>query len=313
MGLFRFNYDKEGPGVDKNAPPKKGIARWWEVFVRDFSALMLINILLIVCALPCIACLGTFYLGCESGQPTVLPLVLNLLAAIPFGPAVAAMYRLTMQMARDVPFFTFHEFKKAYKQDFKQGAVSMVILAALFDAILFNIYLLGTVESYPQFTLIMLMFSIVMWFALLNAIYQQIAMLELTMGNIWRNAVLMIVVSGWRGWIVVLIDTVLFIAGLLYGLFVLPLFLFGFFGFTTMTTNLIFWPRFEQLFITKNFERKQRRSAAEEWGEMAEEEEKKAVEKAPTAEEMWAKEFLAQRETAADGEEENPEGKDAEE
>ena len=36
MGLFTPNYVKPGPGIDKDAPPKTGLALFFEIFIREF-------------------------------------------------------------------------------------------------------------------------------------------------------------------------------------------------------------------------------------------------------------------------------------
>ena len=54
MGLF-FNYDKPGPGVDKDAPRKKGIFLYFELFFRKFWLLMKANMLYFLVSLPVMA------------------------------------------------------------------------------------------------------------------------------------------------------------------------------------------------------------------------------------------------------------------
>ena len=50
MGLF-FNYDKPGPGIDKNAPKKKGIFLFLELLGRNLSNLLLSNMLYFIVSL----------------------------------------------------------------------------------------------------------------------------------------------------------------------------------------------------------------------------------------------------------------------
>jgi translation initiation factor IF-2 len=107
------------------------------------------------------------------------------------------------------------------------------------------------------------------------------------------DIVVLVVAAGWRGVLMVFIDLALLVVVMLYGQVMAPLFLFGFFGFTIMTTDLIFWPRFDQLFIKRERpQHRQRRSAKKDWQEVAEAESKKA----PSADEEWARAFLADRE-----------------
>ena len=53
MGLF-FNYDRPGPGVDKNAPKKKGVALFFELLGRNLSKLILANMLYFAVSIPVI-------------------------------------------------------------------------------------------------------------------------------------------------------------------------------------------------------------------------------------------------------------------
>ena len=291
MSLFRFNFDKPGPGIEKDTPPKKGIFRWWEIFTRDFGAMLLGNLCFFVCAMPALACAVMFYATCSMGQPSMLMLVLNLVAAVLLGPALAALHRLTLQMCRDEPFFTWHEFKKAFRQDFKQGAIAMVILAFLADLIMLNFYLLTVMEGYPPFVVVMLFLSVYIWFSLMNTVFQQIALMELPLHTIFKNAVLMVLVSGWRGVLTVVIDIVVVLLLMTYSYAAAPLVVFGFFAWLVMTTDLIFWPRFRQLFIDRDAQPVHRRSAAQEWREVAEQEEHRQADAAgtDTVDEQWAR------------------------
>ena len=45
-------YTKEGPGVRKDQPPKKGIPRFFEILMRDYGHLLKVNFLFLLCCLP---------------------------------------------------------------------------------------------------------------------------------------------------------------------------------------------------------------------------------------------------------------------
>jgi hypothetical protein len=56
MGFFgMFNYNKDGPGVDKDAPPKNRFLLFFEVFVRKFWNIVRSNLLFVAFNLPAIA------------------------------------------------------------------------------------------------------------------------------------------------------------------------------------------------------------------------------------------------------------------
>ena len=52
MGIFNRNFNKPGPGVNKDEPRKKGFARFFELLIRDFGDLVKLNMILFICVLP---------------------------------------------------------------------------------------------------------------------------------------------------------------------------------------------------------------------------------------------------------------------
>lgn len=47
-----FDYSKEGPGVDKNAPKKKGFVVFFEIYFRKFWKLICANLLYVLFTIP---------------------------------------------------------------------------------------------------------------------------------------------------------------------------------------------------------------------------------------------------------------------
>lgn len=299
MALFRGSFDRPGPGVEKDAPGKKGIARWWEILVRDFLALILGGVVFFVCALPVLASSAVFYFTSREGYPWTPALLLNVLFAVPLGPALAALHHLTLQMCRDVPAFAWHEFKKAYKQNFRQGALAMAVFAVFGDVILFSMCMMPWMESIDPMYLIMVALGSYVWFAMLNAVFQQIAIIEKDLAGIFKNAFILMLTGGWRSAVATLLDIAVLVLAFEYAVYFLPVTMFGFFGIMTMTTDLIFWPRFEKLFIKGGEEPPQRlRTARAEWQALVSEKEKKSAKE--NAEAEWARRFLDGRNELSD-------------
>ncbi len=95
MLWFRPGYLKEGPGIEKDAPPKTGLALFFEILVREFWQLLKLNLLFVICALPLVT----------------------------FGAARAALSRCTMNMVRDVPNDVWYDFRQELKKDFPRNTV----------------------------------------------------------------------------------------------------------------------------------------------------------------------------------------------
>ena len=60
MGIFSFNYMKEGPGVDKNAKKKKGFFLYIDIVFRKFFKIMKANFLYLLVSLPYLAIVFAF-------------------------------------------------------------------------------------------------------------------------------------------------------------------------------------------------------------------------------------------------------------
>ena len=123
MSLFKRDFNKPGPGVPKDAPRKKGFARFFEVLTRDFSNLLKLNLLVFLCALPAQAAYAAALLFLlAAGQLNgwfYLFLALGALLSFPVGPAFTAAVGLVVHMLRDEPGFLWHDFKKLFRENFR--------------------------------------------------------------------------------------------------------------------------------------------------------------------------------------------------
>lgn len=52
MGIFSPNYSSPGPGIPKNAPKRKGLARFYEIYFRKFWDLIKLNLLYMITLIP---------------------------------------------------------------------------------------------------------------------------------------------------------------------------------------------------------------------------------------------------------------------
>ena len=131
MGLFRFNFNKEGPGVPKDAPRKKGAARFFEIFTRDASQIWLAGILLLLCSVPMIAAATFGVLFWQYLGMLAIAVVVFVASTALVGPALACMHTLLIKQLCDEPCFFWHEYKKAWKSCWKQAFA----VSALFGTI----------------------------------------------------------------------------------------------------------------------------------------------------------------------------------
>jgi len=99
MKLFFLDYNKEGPGVDKDALPKEGLELFFDLFAREFTSLIKLNIYFIISCIPIIT----------------------------IGPAIGALTSVTMRMVQDQPSDLFYDFREAFKKNWKYSFVSGIM------------------------------------------------------------------------------------------------------------------------------------------------------------------------------------------
>ncbi len=107
-----FNYDKEGPGVEKNAPEKIGLIRFFELFFKNFWKLAINSI--------------WYWLL------TIL--------VIPSGLAAAGMTNITRNMAVDTHSFGTSDFFDTIKKNWKQALLAGLINLLVIGFLVFDIY-----------------------------------------------------------------------------------------------------------------------------------------------------------------------------
>ena len=124
MSLFPSAKDfKAGPGVEKDAPRKTGVGRFFELVGRDMSSMFLANLLTCLGFLPVI-CL--VYIGFLMNS---LPVMLVSAAAggILAGPALAGMYDTVLRALRDEAGYWWTTYRKAFKRNFKASILPGVL------------------------------------------------------------------------------------------------------------------------------------------------------------------------------------------
>lgn len=214
MGLFN-NYTKPGPGVSKDAPKKKGIFLYLELFWRKFSKLISLNILYFICSLPMTILYFVITLLVmpnlfnnildisQIGQENlvIMEMILSLFLSLFFtitlgsGPASAAMAYVMREFSRENHVWLFSTFFEKMKENFKQEIVVAVVdLVFLFVAsfgliFYFNQYLLTGSMLWFFLLVLMMIFSFII-ISMHYYIHQLIVTFENKLKDIYKNAFL---------------------------------------------------------------------------------------------------------------------------
>lgn len=185
MGIFRQNFDRPGPGVPKDAPRKKGAARYFEILGRDAGSLFKAGLLVGLAYIPVglTAGFGLFSLS--------LPVTLLFagVGGLLTGPLLAGLYDTVMRALRDEPGYWWHTYKRAMKANWKQAMVVGVVLNLLVGTQIFTALalLLGVMQGSLAF-LFGLGLNVMVTSMVGTCLLPQLVVMEAGLGTLFKNA-----------------------------------------------------------------------------------------------------------------------------
>lgn len=215
MGLF--NYSNNGPGIDKNAPKKKGIFLFFEIFLRKFWKLCQTTMLHFICSLPMMAIhfflltpgIVTFMStltandpiinsGLAAGYTTAMSvfIILTLTVFCGSGPASASAAYIHRCFAREEHAWIWSDFFAKSKENFKQGIVVgiiniVVINLGLFAARFYYNYYIRTGNDLWFILLFVLALFLILFVFSHFYIYQMMVTFESSIANLYKNSFIM--------------------------------------------------------------------------------------------------------------------------
>lgn len=212
MGLFNSNYNKPGPGVEKDAPKKKGLFLYAELFFRKFWKLIQANMLYFLTSIPMFVIIyflifplqqmqiSSEGLDAETAQLVIYATTLFICAMITSfwgsGPASAAFAYILRCFTREEHSWILSDFKDKFKENFKKGIIvsiiDIIVLIVSYVAITFygsnaanDAYGMGIVWSVLQTIVCM----VVIFYTFMHFyMYQLMVTFESTMRQLYRNA-----------------------------------------------------------------------------------------------------------------------------
>ncbi len=136
-----FNYEKEGPGVAKDAPKKRSFVVFFEFFFRNFWKFLSINIVYGIMSLP----------------------------VLTTGLANVGITNVARSIARDKHSFGLSDYFDTVKKNWKQGLIAGTINTLVYIILAFDIYFFFSMKS-GLFSSICLgaAFMIVFFFVVMN-------------------------------------------------------------------------------------------------------------------------------------------------
>lgn len=200
VGLFSANYNKPGPGVEKDAPPKPRFFIFFDVLKRKFWHVMKINLMFVLFNLPALFVafivasnflqklkidegLGDFYVR------FFLAAVMTLIPVITIGPVQAGITYILRNYSREEHSFIWWDFKENFTKNFKQGMIITVIdiVVMYILGIAINFYTSQSGLIYIAATSFVFL-SLIVYLIMHLYIYPMLVTVHLSIKDLYRNA-----------------------------------------------------------------------------------------------------------------------------
>lgn len=214
MGFLSNYYNKPGPGVAKGAPKPNRFVLFWQILGRHFFDLIKANLLFLV---PTIV-LGALTVVISFQTQNIFLVSLPLILLAPFAGGLT--YE-TRNYAREEHVFVWHDFVKRTKENWKKfllnGVLFYAVTTVAITAIRFyakNQEALGSVLS--VIALAVCLGVLFLFIAMQFYVAIQIVTFEMSMKQIYKNALIFAIVGLWRNLLLVVI-----LAAVCLGMYVL--------------------------------------------------------------------------------------------
>lgn len=165
-----FNYEKEGPGIEKNAPKKKTFLVFFETFFRNFWKFISINIVYNLISIP----------------------------VITNGFACVGITNVTRNIARDKHSFGLSDFFETIMKNWKQALGAGIINTLVVFVLAFDIWFFYNQDSESMFFTVLLgiTFGLCLLFAMMNFyIWTLMITFDFSLKQIYLNSFKFVVIN----------------------------------------------------------------------------------------------------------------------
>lgn len=287
-----FDYNKPGPGVPRDAPPKSPFIVFFEILQRKFWNFVKVNLMFLIFNIPAII-FGMFVL--TFFFPNILPdalkdsetllsdvmlkfIFLTLMMCIPMvttGPAQAGFTYIMRNYAREEHAFIWSDFKETAIKNMKQSLIISTINSLLTFIMLFSIraYMVLGSGNFIMTAGSALMVVLFIIFAVMNMyIYPIMITFDLKIKQIYKNALIFAVVKFLPNVGILLLSVFLIILSFYFnpiiGIIIYLFFTVSLIGFLT---NFYVYPKLKKYMISRIEEEEDEDDEEEEEDEISEE------------------------------------------
>lgn len=253
MGDFPgfFDFTKPGSGLldDNRYHP---FIRFWKRYGRHFTRLICVNALYALVTLPvfvwlmalinttsmelgfgAISVMGTVLLSIVINWPGAVLVALLIVSILLMGPATAALSYATLNCAWDRPGMFWAGFWSAWKENWKQSLpIGLVDVLACFGTLYY--FVDGTIAfgSFAPVLKVVWCIFMLIYCMIRVYVYPIMVTVELPMGALIKNSMILSILKPGRPLSVILITAVLCLMCVVADLVIVPLFLYSFVAFS---------------------------------------------------------------------------------
>lgn len=224
MRIFSPNFQREGPGVEKDSPQKKGISLFLELFITRFWDILKLNIIFIIYCIPIVT----------------------------IGPAIGALTSITMSMIQRKHIYIFSDFHQAFKSNWKQSLICSFIFALILTllgiAVLFY-YKLAQQQPIFYFVLFVCLFIAVLLGLALIYIYPLLTTISLSIKDIFKNSIFLGIVCLKNSLLCALVCGIFLGINIVFFPLTFPLLLIFTFSMISFIANFTAWPGIKKYII----------------------------------------------------------------
>lgn len=187
-GMFGFLFDrKPGKGVDKDAPKKRRIILFFEIYWRKLWNLCKLNLLFTLVNAP-LAFLSWF--AYVSVGESVVKYLLMATPIFIFFPSLSALTYLFREFAREKPVFLWSDFWAQFKKNYKQSLMAGIIDVIIYAVLIFGIRYYSSL-AFPLNLISTVLLFAAMLFTFANFyVFTMIVTFDMKLRHIFKNALL---------------------------------------------------------------------------------------------------------------------------
>lgn len=263
MGLF-YSYKKSGSGVEKDAPKKKGIALYFEIFIRKFWKLLEVNMLYSLFFIPLLLAGYAFFFMTNFYLKMIVMTVGIIAFALVFGPATASVFKIMRSYTLERNSFILTDFKRAFTENYKKslamGILNLVVFFSVYAAIRVYPIMVKAYNSKLIYIPMILCISIGIALIFISFYsYLLIVATDVSFKNVIRNSIVLTIVAMKKNiisFIVTILISAVFAVLLIFNLFTLVALIFVPASIIMFTITFNSYPVIQKYVINPYYEQK---------------------------------------------------------